>query len=60
MAFNLVISKKFLEGCMSSNLNWCTIHSQMLRCAMIGNKVFEGITNTFIIRFWNVANNVKT
>ena len=60
LTFDLVVSKELLEGCVPSNLDWGSIHGWVFRCATIGNKVFESITNVFIIRFWNVANNIKT
>ena len=60
MAFDLVVPKKFLKGCMSSNLCGGSIHSWMFRGTKIACEILEGIANTFIVRLRNMMNGIET
>ena len=56
----MVVSKKLLEGCVSSNLDRCSVHCQVLRSTKIRHEILECITNTFIIGLGNVTNSIES
>ena len=56
----MVVSKELFEGCVSSNLHRCSIHSWVLRSATITCEILECITNTFIIRLGDVTSSIKS